>query len=139
MLSLFCVIQTYGQNNTEPIGNKYIRTIGSACKTFIDGGCLITTFETLSFSTDSVYINRFTKAECDSKKILNKRYEGAIKIGAYSYQTQRKKNSKNLIVRIDGYQIGSFELCNNKLEEFVNTNNTSPNDTLNKVVFNLVE
>lgn len=139
MLLLCIVSKNYAQSITEPTGNKYIRALGSACKTFPDGGCLITTYETMSFSPDSVYINRYTKAECDSKKIVNKRYEGAIKIGTYSYQTQKKKNSDHLIIRIDGYQIGSFELSNDHLEEFVNLNNPSSNNNSNRVIFSLAD
>lgn len=136
---LLClVLNSNAQTRDKVAGDKYIRTIGSACKTFSDGGCLITTFETMSFSPDSVYINRYTKAECDSKKILNKRYEGSIIIGTYSYHTQKKKNRKNLIIRIDGYETSSFELCENQLKEFINVSNPSINNS-EKIIFYLVE
>lgn len=108
-----------------PLNKTYTREVGSSCHSFADGGCLITTFESMRFSSDSVYITQYTKADCDVPA-RNGRYEHATQTGRYSYQVQKKKNSPNRIIRIDGYKSGSWELDDSHLSE-MNANRTAYN------------
>lgn len=117
LLSIFSVA-TFSQSN--PMEGKVFRgIISEACKSFKDGGCMISTYHTLSFEQDSVKVNYFVDADCDVPQ-RNSVYEGIGRVGTYPYQVQKKLNSANYIIRIDGYEIANFEAFPDKLVEFIN-------------------
>lgn len=104
---------------------EYEVVISESCKSFNDGGCLVTTFHVLKFEKDSVQVNGYSKADCTPSD-RNDGYSQKYVIGKYPYQTHKRKNSPNHLVRINGYSFGLLEVFPNHLIE-LNPDYT-PND-----------
>jgi hypothetical protein len=52
------------KEKTELIGKSFKALVGETCKDMIDGGCMIYTYEWLTFHQDSVTISYEVKAYC---------------------------------------------------------------------------
>ncbi|PXV62695.1 hypothetical protein CLV62_11884 [Dysgonomonas alginatilytica] len=119
--------------NGIPENKEYSIIVSESCKSFKDGGCLVTTYNVLKFEKDSVAVNYYTKADCESAE-RNSYYNDAGALGKYSYQIQKKKSSPNHIVRINGYRFGSLEVFPDYLI-VINPDHT----TNSEYIFNLIE
>lgn len=129
---LLVSISGYAQNNI--LENKeYSIKISEACKAFKDGGCLVTTYNSLKFEKDSVSVEAYTKADCD---VIEKKayYDSSSLLEKYSYQIHKKKNSANYFIRINGYSFGMLEVFPDYLIELNPDHTTNPEH-----VFNLIK
>lgn len=111
IISGFFLCSVLGMAQSNVLENKeYSVLVSEACKSYQDGGCLISTFHVLKFEKDSVDVSYYTKADCDFVEKSSSSYDNAGSIAKYSYQIHKKKNSSNYIVRIHGYRFGSLEV-----------------------------
>ena len=115
VFSLVTVTSLFGQTVSDVISGKtFIREVSSVCKAFKDGGCLITTYHTLTFENNTVVLAYETTADCDVRSLNSSKEEKGI-INTYTYQLHKKRNSSNYILRINGYN--GFEVFSDKLVE----------------------
>lgn len=113
--SLIGVISLFGQVGSDIINGKtFVREVSSVCRAFKDGGCLITTYHTLTFENNTVVLAYQTTADCDVRSLNSSKEEKGI-INTYTYQLHKKKNSPNYIIRINGYN--GFEVFPDRLVE----------------------
>lgn len=123
-----------GRAQNSILENKeYSIVVSESCKSFKEGGCLVTTYNVLKFEKDSVTISTYTKADCESVE-RNAYYDSSNLSGKYSYQIHKKKNSANYILRINEYSLGSLEVFPNYLIELNPDHTTNPEHTFNLVI-----
>lgn len=122
---LFIQISTSAQNNILE-NKKYSIIVNEACRSFKDGGCLITTYNILTFNKDSVYVNAYTKADCEIKERNEYYSEDISSVGKYSYQIHKKKGSSNYFIRIHGYLFELLEIFPDYLIELNSDHTTNP-------------
>ena len=119
--------------NTLLENKEYSIIIREYCKSFQDGGCLITAYNVLKFEKDSVSIEAYTKADCDSKE-RDQYYNQRSLLGKFPYQIHKKKGSDNHFIRINGYSFGLLEVFPDYLIE-LNADHTTNSDH----IFNLIK
>ncbi len=112
---------------------EYSIIVNEACKSFNDGGCLITTYNTLKFEKDSVLLRAYTKADCDVAE-RNAFYNDSNLLGKYQYQIHKKKGSPNHLIRIHGYSFELLEVYPDYLIELDSNHTANPDH-----IFNLVK
>lgn len=128
------LVSILGSAQNNILENKeYSIIISEACKSFQDGGCLVTTYNTLKFEKDSVSVKANTKADCDIVE-RNGYYDSSSWLGKYSYQIHKKKNSPNYFIRINGYSFGMLEVFPDYLIELNSDYTTNPEH-----IFNLIK
>ena len=115
IISIILIATTpiFGQNAAQnaPIGKSYKALTCETCKMMNDGGCVLYTYQTLTFSQDSVWVSSEVFAQCSSKE-KEDRYNHSYNHLAKSF----KWNIKNDIIEIEGFdQYGKFTLQNLKL------------------------
>ena len=132
LVLIFYSVLGFAQSNIIE-GKRYSIVVSESCKSFNDGGCLITTYNVLNFEKDSVVVDYYTKADCESKE-RSSFYNNEGSIGKYPYQIQKKKDSPNHIVRINEYQFGSLEVFPDYLI-VINPDHT----TNSEYIFNIIE
>lgn len=130
----FLLLSVSGIAQSNVLANKeYSVVVSESCKSFQDGGCLVSTYNVLKFEKDSVAVNYFTNADCDPIERSSYCNSPSL-LGKYSYQIHRKKDSPNYIVRINGYQFGSLEVFPDHLIVI------NPDHTTNaEYIFNLMQ
>lgn len=130
----FLLLSISGIAQSNVLENKeYSIVVNESCKSFQDGGCLVSTYNVLKFEKDSVAVNYFTNADCDPIE-RSSYYNSPGSLGKYSYQIHKKKDSTNYIVRINGYRFGSLEVFPDHLIVI------NPDHTTNaEYIFNLMQ
>lgn len=117
VLTLY-LVATHAQSNPVQ-GKTYKGLISESCKSYHNKGCLESTYHILTFTMDSVWVGHQVESACDLNDTSTNNNQ-TKNIGKYSYQVQKKRNSANYLIRVNGYQIGSFEASPDKLIEFIN-------------------
>lgn len=127
-------VSLFGQTSFDILNGKtFIREVSSVCKSFKDGGCLITTYHTLAFDNNTVVLAYEVIADCDnlSQNVVNDE-KGVI--STFVYQIHKKRNSPNYIIRVNGYN--GFEVFPDKLIELPPINSLSYSEE-DKITFEL--
>ena len=129
---LFVSVSGIAQTNILE-DKEYSMVVSESCKSFNDGGCLVTTYNILKFEKDSVSVKAYTNADCDITE-RNAFYNNSTPLGKYSYQMHKKKGSSTYFIRINGYSFGLLEVFPDYLIE-LNLNHTTNPDH----IFNLIK
>lgn len=117
LISGFIISQPNAQSQTIHVeGNSYSGIVSLACKMFQDGGYEMRTYNILNFRKDSVDVSFEIKTIDESEnQVLSKNQSGHI--ATYPYQIQKKKDSPNYLIRINGYKYFLLEISDNQLED----------------------
>ena len=127
------LISISGSAQRDILANKeYSIVVNEACKSFKDGGCLVTTYNTLNFEQDSVLVKTYIKADCDTAE-RNAFYDSNTLLQKYPYQIHKKKGSANHFIRINGYTFGLLEVFPDYLIELNADHTTNPEHIFNRV------
>lgn len=133
IIMAFLFVSISGSAQRDILVNKeYAIVVSETCKSFKDGGCLVTTYNTLRFEQDSVLVKADTKADCDTPE-RNAFYNNNTLLGKYPYQIHKKKGSANHFIRINGYTFGLLEVFPDYLIELNADHTTNPEHIFNRV------